>query len=76
METMKNEATPDPCQPHDGHGTHTHGDDCGHAAMAHDDHVDFVHDTHRHARHGGHWDEHSPVAAMTGTMVGKPGGAG
>ena len=38
--------------------THTHGDDCGHPAVPHGDHVDYVHDGHRHAVHGGHYDEH------------------
>ena len=32
---------------------HEHGPDCGHAAVPHGDHVDYVHDGHRHARHGG-----------------------
>jgi hypothetical protein len=26
--------------------------------MQHGDHVDYVHDGHRHAAHEGHWDEH------------------
>jgi hypothetical protein len=42
---------------HDGHD-HTHGEGCGHTAVAHDDHTDFVHGGHRHAAHDGHWDEH------------------
>jgi zinc transport system permease protein len=37
---------------------HEHGPDCGHAAVPHGDHVDYVHDGHRHAAHGGHYDEH------------------
>ena len=39
------------------HG-HQHGEDCGHVAVRHGDHVDYVHDGHRHASHGGHYDEH------------------
>jgi zinc transport system permease protein len=39
------------------HG-HTHGDDCGHPAVEHGDHVDYVHGGHRHAMHGDHYDEH------------------
>jgi zinc transport system permease protein len=39
------------------HG-HDHGDDCGHVAVRHGDHVDYVHDGHRHAPHGSHYDEH------------------
>jgi zinc transport system permease protein len=41
----------------DGH-PHEHGPDCGHIAVRHGDHVDFVHDGHRHAAHGKHYDEH------------------
>jgi zinc transport system permease protein len=37
---------------------HEHGDDCGHLAVPHEDHVDYVHDGHRHAPHGSHYDEH------------------
>lgn len=39
------------------HG-HEHGPDCGHVAVVHGDHVDYVHDGHRHAQHGRHYDEH------------------
>ncbi|QIK65853.1 metal ABC transporter permease [Nocardioides sp. HDW12B] len=39
------------------HG-HLHGPDCGHLAVRHGDHVDYVHDGHRHAPHGSHYDEH------------------
>ncbi len=42
--------------PEDHH--HDHGPDCGHPAVVHGDHVDYVHDGHRHAPHGGHYDEH------------------
>lgn len=38
--------------------SHAHGDDCGHPAVPHGDHVDYVHDGHRHASHGSHYDEH------------------
>ena len=38
--------------------THVHGPDCGHPAIPHGDHVDYVHDGHRHAEHGEHYDEH------------------
>jgi zinc transport system permease protein len=37
---------------------HRHGDRCGHPAVVHGDHVDYVHDGHRHAAHGDHYDEH------------------
>ncbi|WP_310963021.1 metal ABC transporter permease [Nocardioides terrisoli] len=37
---------------------HEHGPGCGHTAVEHGDHVDYIHDGHRHAVHGGHYDEH------------------
>ena len=37
---------------------HEHGPTCGHVAVPHEDHVDYVHDGHRHAPHGTHYDEH------------------
>ena len=37
---------------------HEHGAECGHVAVPHGDHVDYVHDGHRHAAHGRHYDEH------------------
>jgi zinc transport system permease protein len=42
----------------EGHTEHEHGPECGHDAVRHGDHVDYVHDGHRHAVHGGHYDEH------------------
>ena len=38
---------------------HVHGGpDCHHPAARHGDHVDYLHDGHRHAVHGDHYDEH------------------
>jgi zinc transport system permease protein len=37
---------------------HKHGPACGHPAVEHEDHVDYLHDGHRHAAHGAHYDEH------------------
>ncbi|HEU0041126.1 MAG TPA: metal ABC transporter permease [Jiangellaceae bacterium] len=41
-------------------GTHPHHHDaqCGHSAVQHGDHADYLHDGHLHAAHGGHYDEH------------------
>jgi zinc transport system permease protein len=39
------------------HG-HAHGPACGHQAVPHGDHVDYLHGGHRHAPHGAHYDEH------------------
>lgn len=41
---------------------HEHGPGCGHDALEHGDHVDYLHDGHRHAPHEGHYDEHAPHA--------------
>jgi zinc transport system permease protein len=43
--------------PSDRH-PHHHGPECGHVAIQHGDHVDYVHDGHRHAPHEKHYDEH------------------
>ena len=37
---------------------HEHGPECGHEAVLHGDHLDYVHDGHRHAAHGAHYDDH------------------
>jgi len=41
---------------------HEHGPQCGHPAIEHDQHVDYLHDGHRHAPHLGHYDEHNDDA--------------
>lgn len=38
---------------------HTHGPDCGHTAVRHGDHVDYLHDGRLHHPHGDHVDEHA-----------------
>lgn len=40
------------------HDLHSHDADCEHPAVQHEDHVDYLHDGHRHAPHGDHFDEH------------------
>lgn len=48
---------------HENH-SHIHGEGCGHTAIVHDDHIDYLHDGHLHSAHGDHFDEHSlPVSA-------------
>lgn len=46
------------CKTHENHN-HEHGKDCGHTAIKHNDHVDYIHDGHLHHKHEGHYDEHS-----------------
>ncbi|HET8615348.1 MAG TPA: metal ABC transporter permease [Actinomycetales bacterium] len=45
----------------EGHAEHEHHPGCGHPAVVHDDHVDYLHGGHRHAQHAGHYDEHGPA---------------
>ena len=42
---------------HEAHD-HTHGPECGHQSIGHDDHTDYLHDGHLHHPHNGHTDEH------------------
>ena len=44
-------------QIHDDH-PHAHGPACGHTAIQHEDHQDYLHDGHLHFLHDGHVDEH------------------
>lgn len=37
---------------------HLHSAACEHDSVPHDDHVDYLHDGHRHAAHADHYDEH------------------
>ena len=37
---------------------HRHALGCGHPAVQHGDHTDFIHEGHRHATHADHYDEH------------------
>jgi hypothetical protein len=37
---------------------HIHGQGCGHQAIVHDDHVDYIVDGHLHHQHDGHCDLH------------------
>lgn len=48
----------DPCKVHAEHA-HAHGEGCGHTAIRHLDHVDYLHDGHLHHLHGDHIDEHT-----------------
>ena len=37
---------------------HLHGPNCGHEAVPHGDHIDYLVDGHLHHPHGGHCDDH------------------
>ena len=48
-----------PCSAHDG--AHQHGPDCGHEAVSHGNHTDYVVRGHLHHQHEGHCDNHGKV---------------
>jgi len=60
-----NSTNPAACRPaHDcgGHEkTHKHGPGCGHAAVPHGDHTDYLVDGHLHHPHRDHCDDHGVV---------------
>jgi hypothetical protein len=49
------------CEHHDA--DHVHGPGCGHEAVQHGDHIDYVVDDHLHHPHDDHCHDHGPVAA-------------
>lgn len=54
------DCTPDhACGGHDA--SHVHGPGCGHEAVPHGDHVDYLVDGHLHHPHDGHCDDHGKV---------------
>ncbi len=59
-------ANPDQCTP--GHGAgeqpalHAHSANCGHPALPHGEHTDYVVNGHLHHPHGDHCDNHGAVA--------------
>jgi hypothetical protein len=50
------------CGGHDA--SHVHGPDCGHPAVPHGDHVDYLVDGHLHHPHGDHCDFHGAVLTV------------
>ncbi|MDX2183239.1 MAG: hypothetical protein SFW08_04565 [Gemmatimonadaceae bacterium] len=55
--------TPDhTCSGHEA--GHVHGPTCGHAAVPHGDHIDYLVDGHLHHAHGAHCDDHGPLALV------------
>jgi hypothetical protein len=52
-------------EPAAGHGgEHSHGPGCGHEAVPHGDHIDFLVGDHLHHPHGDHCDDHGPVEVV------------
>ncbi|MFM8572632.1 MAG: hypothetical protein ACKOAU_13650 [Pirellula sp.] len=44
---------------------HIHGPGCGHPAVPHGDHVDYLVDGHLHHQHNGHCDNHGQVRVVS-----------
>ena len=57
-------------QVHQGDHPHVHFPGCGHETRRHEDHDDFEHDGHWHAKDGDHYDEHEAVG-QTDTATGR-----
>lgn len=61
-------ANPDACTPDhscNAHGgEHVHGENCGHEAVPHGDHIDYLVDGHLHHPHETHCDDHGPVSTV------------
>ena len=62
------DANPSGCTPAHrcgGHDSaHVHGDGCGHPAVPHGDHVDYLVDGHLHHQHDGHCDFHGALLTV------------
>ena len=58
------ETAPAHAAQHAGHD-HVHGAKCGHKAVKHGDHTDYIHDGHYHAQHANHVDDHGILGSST-----------
>jgi hypothetical protein len=61
---------PNRCTPENGHkgheARHVHGPSCGHAAVPHGDHIDYLVEGRLHHPHGDHCDDHGPLDVVAG----------
>ena len=53
------------CHTHANH-QHVHGEGCGHTAVKHGDHIDYIVNGRLHHPHGDHCDDHGPVEIVKG----------
>lgn len=64
------ERNPDRCMPEHrctgGDANHVHGPGCGHEAVPHGDHVDYIVEGRLQHPHGDHCDDHGPVEIVSG----------
>jgi hypothetical protein len=66
-----NATNPVKCRPQ-VHCSHVHGPNCGHKAVPHGDHIDYLVDSRLHHLHGDHCDDH--VGPRASTTVVEPHG--
>ena len=63
------EANPDRCSPEHrarGHeSSHQHGPGCGHEAVPHGNHIDYLVGGRLHHPHGNHCDDHGPLSVVS-----------
>ena len=59
------------CKQHPG-PEHTHGPGCGHTAIRHDGHVDYLVSGHLHHPHDGHMDEHAIAVSASNPAACTP----
>lgn len=55
---------PDTCVPVHTCGDHAHGPGCGHEAVPHGDHIDYIVDGRLHHVHDGHCDDHGSIEVV------------
>ena len=58
------ETNPNNCAPLDNCGEHIHGSECGHEAVPHGDHIDYIVGDRLHRVHDGHCDDHGPIEVL------------
>ena len=64
----------DGCQQHEGH-KHQHGPKCGHTAIEHEGHLDYLHDGHLHHQNGNGLEEHALEVSAANPAACTPGHA-
>ena len=60
------------CSNSTSHSDHIHGPDCGHTAIVHGDHIDYLHDGRLHNPHEDHYDEHFIDVTQTNPDICNP----
>ena len=58
------EQNPDGCNPTECASGHVHGPGCGHEAVPHGDHIDYLVDGRLHYPHSDHCDDHGTVKVI------------